>query len=133
MFADAAAFMAADPAEALRDQIAAGRRPAEQRSIAIAMRLAKGVAAGGQRDGLFMVHRHAFERRLDVARRLERIGIPARSFGIDVDQTHLDRGERAFEFVHAMFGGDAGLDRSEERRVGKECVSTCRSRWSPYY
>src|SRR3546814_9272432 len=24
------------------------------------------------------------------------------------------------------------LTRSEERRVGKECVSTCRSRWSPY-
>src|SRR3546814_15000386 len=24
------------------------------------------------------------------------------------------------------------LVRSEERRVGKECVSTCRSRWSPY-
>src|SRR3546814_17261293 len=24
------------------------------------------------------------------------------------------------------------VDRSEERRVGKECVSTCRSRWSPY-
>src|SRR3546814_13318352 len=24
------------------------------------------------------------------------------------------------------------LRRSEERRVGKECVSTCRSRWSPY-
>src|SRR3546814_516532 len=23
------------------------------------------------------------------------------------------------------------VDRSEERRVGKECVSTCRSRWSP--
>src|SRR3546814_7910121 len=26
-----------------------------------------------------------------------------------------------------------GPDRSEERRVGKECVSTCRSRWSPYH
>src|SRR3546814_17762476 len=25
------------------------------------------------------------------------------------------------------------LQRSEERRVGKECVSTCRSRWSPYH
>src|SRR3546814_15571565 len=25
-----------------------------------------------------------------------------------------------------------GHYRSEERRVGKECVSTCRSRWSPY-
>src|SRR3546814_18086652 len=24
-------------------------------------------------------------------------------------------------------------DRSEERRVGKECVRTCRSRWSPYH
>src|SRR3546814_15314015 len=23
--------------------------------------------------------------------------------------------------------------KSEERRVGKECVSTCRSRWSPYH
>src|SRR3546814_17820589 len=26
----------------------------------------------------------------------------------------------------------ANGDRSEERRVGKECVSTCRYRWSPY-
>src|SRR3546814_10223889 len=25
------------------------------------------------------------------------------------------------------------IGRSEERRVGKECVSTCRSRWSPYH
>src|SRR3546814_20315589 len=25
------------------------------------------------------------------------------------------------------------MGRSEERRVGKECVSTCRSRWSPYH
>src|SRR3546814_5118397 len=28
---------------------------------------------------------------------------------------------------------DFGVPRSEERRVGKECVSTCRSRWSPYH
>src|SRR3546814_18377965 len=27
----------------------------------------------------------------------------------------------------------ARMWRSEERRVGKECVSTCRSRWSPYH
>src|SRR3546814_979609 len=27
----------------------------------------------------------------------------------------------------------AYCNRSEERRVGKECVSTCRSRWSPYH
>src|SRR3546814_15558838 len=32
-------------------------------------------------------------------------------------------------------GWDVGQieTRSEERRVGKECVSTCRSRWSPYH
>src|SRR3546814_7221544 len=29
--------------------------------------------------------------------------------------------------------GWAPLQRSEERREGKECVSTCRSRWSPYH
>src|SRR3546814_16002825 len=28
---------------------------------------------------------------------------------------------------------DKGAVRSAERRVGKECVSTCRSRWSPYH
>src|SRR3546814_20257050 len=28
--------------------------------------------------------------------------------------------------------GASVVARSEERRVGKECVSTCRSRWSPY-
>src|SRR3546814_5167551 len=28
---------------------------------------------------------------------------------------------------------DMRLTRSEERRVGKECVSTCRSGWSPYH
>src|SRR3546814_14624865 len=30
-------------------------------------------------------------------------------------------------------GAAAELVRSEERRVGKECVSPCRSRWSPYH
>src|SRR3546814_19467758 len=29
--------------------------------------------------------------------------------------------------------GQRQTPRSEERRVGKECVSTCRSRWSPYH
>src|SRR3546814_17808281 len=28
---------------------------------------------------------------------------------------------------------DLPAESSEERRVGKECVSTCRSRWSPYH
>src|SRR3546814_10424203 len=33
--------------------------------------------------------------------------------------------------VNELHGTDQR--RSEERRVGKECVSTCRSRWSPYH
>src|SRR3546814_13789831 len=30
-------------------------------------------------------------------------------------------------------GKQGNLERSDVRRVGKECVSTCRSRWSPYH
>src|SRR3546814_14905239 len=39
------------------------------------------------------------------------------------------------EGVFQIVIGDyrAGEARSEERRVGKECVSTCRSRWWPYH
>src|SRR3546814_12100228 len=55
----------------------------------------------------------------------KRVGIPKeyRLEGIDPD-------------IDAMW--DAGIAmlkdaRSEERRVGKECVSTCRSRWWPYH
>src|SRR3546814_17426298 len=33
----------------------------------------------------------------------------------------------------AMRGDVLDTGRSEERRVGKACVSTCRSRWSPYH
>src|SRR3546814_16655433 len=40
------------------------------------------------------------------------------------------------DWIHAMLNGPLtkrNVDpRSEERRVGTECVSTCRSRWSPY-
>src|SRR3546814_13396269 len=78
---------------------------------------------------------------------------------LDIEQTAT--GERVFEgtaraqsrtdrlqrivpnLVEAMFTGFPGNsgetvkitiapERSEERRVGHECVSTCRSRWSPY-
>src|SRR3546814_18840618 len=54
----------------------------------------------------------------------------------------LERGQRAHVIVMLMAGDDPAhvlraeaqlFDRSEERRVGKECVSTCRSRWSPYH
>src|SRR3546814_8383305 len=39
----------------------------------------------------------------------------------------------AEEFEALARLGRLRVDRSEARRVGKECVSTCRSRWSPYH
>src|SRR3546814_16387261 len=65
--------------------------------------------------------------------------------GIEILHRHLRGGDRAFAgqvgikaravVEHADLDnpvGNIGPRRSEERSVGKECVSTCRSRWSPY-
>src|SRR3546814_14135297 len=43
----------------------------------------------------------------------------------------LEPGVRAKAVAPDVVGRQAG--RSEERRVGKECVRTCRSGWSPYH
>src|SRR3546814_8273060 len=61
---------------------------------------------------LFLVHDHAVGRRQDRLQQLVRI-------------LHLGAAVLALDEVRDQ--------RSEERRVGKECVSTCRSRWSPYH
>src|SRR3546814_19915925 len=39
----------------------------------------------------------------------------------------------AVSLTNAQNARIRGVERSEERRVGKACVSTCRSRWSPYH
>src|SRR3546814_15894354 len=52
----------------------------------------------------------------------------------DKDRVYLHRGIAARQFQRSFVLAD-GIDvigaRSEERRVGQECVSPCRSRWSP--
>src|SRR3546814_10175693 len=54
----------------------------------------------------------------------------ARGIGYETAKELIGRG-------HRVAIGDVDearvKERSEERRVGKECVSTCRSRWSPYH
>src|SRR3546814_9278233 len=46
----------------------------------------------------------------------------------------MDEARPQAEAVAVRAGRIAAVgSRSEERRVGKECVSTCRSRWSPYH
>src|SRR3546814_15753932 len=55
--------------------------------------------------------------------------------GVDGDKAKiLEYRSNTDDFlVRAGVGWEEGLVRSEERRVGKECVSTCRSRWQPYH
>src|SRR3546814_16317023 len=51
---------------------------------------------------------------------------------IIVGNTSARAGEFAALLREASLDSDTAV-RSEERRVGKECVSTCRSRWSPLH
>src|SRR3546814_13724957 len=54
---------------------------------------------------------------------------------IDADIDQPPRSIRQACFLALVLVHNTDLQpqaRSEERRVGKECVSTCRSRWSPY-
>ncbi len=110
MFADAPMLLAADPAEALRSEIAARGCGPQLRGVAIAMRLAECMPARGQRDGFLVVHRHAREGFLHVARHaFVIVRIALRSFGVDVDQPHLDRRERSLDHFEAVLGIDARL------------------------
>ena len=55
-------------------------------------------------------------------------GLSEDSFG------KLTRARNACDMLQLLFSEyPSQTGRSEERRVGKECVSTCRSRWSPYH
>ena len=40
---------------------------------------------------------------------------------------------RTLEIIFEHYSRLISTNRSEERRVGKECASMCRSRWSPYH
>src|SRR3546814_15864645 len=62
----------------------------------------------------------------DGAAVAEQLGHGTRFVAADVTD------EEQMKAVFSAAAAQAPL-RSEERRVGKECVSTCRSRWSPYH
>src|SRR3546814_9799633 len=72
---------------------------------------------------------------LDALRFIEFATDFAKSQGMDTEKLEvLYRDARQFIAGKKPNQMDtAELLRSEERRVGKECVSTCRSRWSPYH
>src|SRR3546814_14241108 len=54
---------------------------------------------------------------------------------VEIDRDNSTRlGDWVFSLGHSGgFDKERGSVSSEERRVGKECVSKCRSRWSPYH
>src|SRR3546814_3060093 len=71
--------------------------------VLIILRAAQGVALGGTWDGL-----------------------------ASLLSLNAPRHQRGWYAMVPQLGAPLAL-RSEERRVGKECVRTCRSRWSPYH
>src|SRR3546814_13977881 len=65
-----------------------------------------------------------------IVHRLGLLGRPARKPVMAMLNEHLDWLESELT-QRPYFAGDSFTDGSEERRVGKECVSTGRSRWWP--
>src|SRR3546814_13743381 len=90
-----------------------------------------------QREVRFALPRIAENQHPAIARR-DAAGMDVDDFGSGPARKHGARltgaeagpqGDKLTLPVAKPWGGG----RSEERRVGKECVSTCRSRWSPYH
>src|SRR3546814_13340381 len=70
----------------------------------------------------------------DLTDYLTENGLKVRYLHSDIDT--VERVEIIRDLRLGVFDVLVGINllrRSEERRVGKECVSTCRSRWSPYH
>ncbi len=93
---------------------------------------AERVTADNERDGFFVVHGHAAEGVADILRRGERIGIAVGTFGVDVDETHLHRGERILEVarvdvaIRIVVGDEHGV--IFRRRLRNRACSGCRRR-----
>src|SRR3546814_20461968 len=70
---------------------------------------------------------------LSLRSRAGRRAMPLEDFFLAYRKTALQPGEFVESVTVRKLGSDSRFARSEERLVGKECVSTCRSRWSPYH
>ena len=69
---------------------------------------------------------------IDQAKRAEAAGFEALWISDHFHPWNDEQGQSPF--VWGVIGAlSQACSRSEERRVGKECTSVCRSRWSPYH
>src|SRR3546814_20920616 len=94
--------------------------------------LAEGRGAGEARDMLGEDVEAAGAEIVGVA--LARLDRVQRGAGLQIFEAVAGDEDRLAGRVEPVIGAaDALEQRSEERGVGKECVRTCRSRWSPYH
>src|SRR3546814_17415640 len=87
---------------------------------------------GEDDDGLGLPSAQRSEVRLAVSNGLELDALDEQQFAV-LDEQHLVADVAVERGSHLAFRVPGVGKRSEERRVGKECVSTSRSRWSPYH
>ena len=85
------------PAEALRLDPGRFRFDTDIVHGPASMRLADGVAAAGQRRSLFVIHRHPSKSLTHVQRGAGWVRITIHTFGVDVDQAHMNRRQRVFQ------------------------------------
>src|SRR3546814_13964947 len=93
----------------------------------------RALRSGGDHGRIFVLDMGKPIKIMDIARRMIRLAGLEPDIDVEIKIVGLRPGEKLYEelFDESEQQLPSALPRSEERRVGKECVSTCRSRWSP--
>src|SRR3546814_13745936 len=86
-----------------------------------------------QLKAMLLAERARTARLEHILKLINRTTFGKRSEKLSADQLALALEDQAVALGEAQGLQDKTDERTEERRVGKECVSTCRSRWSPYH
>ena len=81
---------------------------------------------------------YAVEEAVTIAEDIEDVEVVTATIGPEraeetIRQALAKGADRAVRVWDDRLAEASMLDRSEERRVGKECRTVCRSRWSPYH
>src|SRR3546814_18820012 len=97
----------------------------------------EGVEAAGSPVAEVCSPRHLLQQLNQVQEELEQYYLKCLDLDYELQVARLagDYAKREVQALRAQLQHmqEELQQRSEERRVGKECVSTCRSRWSPYH
>src|SRR3546814_1115198 len=93
------------------------------------------LVTGVQTCALPICQRGVFHRQIEQRQIMQfdhlTLGVSAAPLPVVIGDPQIEVAPAQREWARQL--ADLVEQRSEERRVGKECVSTCRSRWSPYH